>query len=222
MLKLKRSVVVFDVDGTMLSSDELMCKSLIAAVESEGVHTVTTVQQMKQYYGPDERGVLRNILHDAGKGDRAFKVFMKNYIEWHHDLMPHMIDGIPELLRSLRDRRTLRLGLVTGRAEESLDYDLEIFNLARFFESIHSGSPKGVNKPDSMRKLFDDLGVNHNECIYVGDTVADVHSMKQVGVPVISVCYDHPQTREDLEKVNPGMVATTVGELERLLLANIR
>lgn len=222
MLKMKRSVVVFDVDGTLVDSSALMARALMDALASEGVEGFHSEEDLRPYYGPDERGVLRKILGDAGKADRAFKVFLKSYRENHHDLMPHPIEGMPELLRSLRDRRTLRLGLVTGRSQESLDYTFEVFNLARFFESIHAGSPRGINKPESMKKLFADLGVNRNECLYVGDTIADVNSMRQVGVMCISTPLTRPQDIPELERINPGLVAATVPELERLLLANIR
>ena len=222
MLKIKKSVVIFDVDGTMVDSTDLMVASFGAALAAEGVKGFDSESDLLPYYGPDEKGVLRKILHDAGRGDRAFKTFLKTYEDRHHDLMPHPIDGIPELLRRLRDRRILRLAGVTGRSQETLDYTFETFNLARFFESIQTGSPKGVNKPDSMRRVFDELGVNHNECVYVGDTVADVNSMRQVGVMTISVCYAHPENRADLERVNPGLVASSVPELEKLLIANVR
>ena len=201
MLKMKRSVVVFDVDGTLVDSSALMTRALLDALASEGVTGFHSEEDLRPYYGPDERGVLRKILRDAGKGDRAFKVFLKSYEEHHRELMPHLIEGMPELLRSLRDRRTLRLGLVTGRSQESLDH---------------------TNKPESMRKLFADLGVNRNECLYVGDAIADVNSMRQVGVMCISTPFTRPQDIPELERINPGLVAPSVAELERLLLANIR
>lgn len=221
MLKVKKSVVVFDVDGTMFDSDRLIQASVARAIQSEGVK-VDDPFSLEIHLGCDERGIIRHYVGDAGKADRAFGVYLQAYEELHQELMPHPIEGIPELLRSLRDRRTLRMGVITGRTKESLDISFDIFNLTRFFESIHTGSPKGVVKSQNMALLFDDLGVNRNECIYVGDSLHDVSAMRRAGVSIISVCYLHPEKREKLEEVNPGMVASSVEELEDILLRNIR
>lgn len=222
MLAMKKSVVVFDCDGTLMSSMPLILRCISDAATKCGREDIKTLDDLRPYFGPDERGMLRNILKDAGKGDKAFSYYMEEYKMLHRELLPHPIDGIPELLRSLRDRRTLRLGLVTGRSKESTDYTLEVFNFARFFESIQTGSPKGINKPESMRKLMAELDVNHNEVIYVGDSPADIKSMQTVGVAIVSVCYDRLEDKAKLEKMNPGRVASSVEELKTLLLKNIR
>lgn len=222
MLSMKKSVVVFDCDRTLVSSMPLLARCISDVCQKFGRDDIKGFEDLKPYFGPDERGMLRNILKDSGKGDKAFKMYMEEYKELHRELLPHPIEGIPELLRSLRDRRTLRLGLVTGRSQESTDYTLEVFNFARFFESIQTGSPKGINKPDSMRKLMTELGVNRNEVLYVGDSPADVKSMRSINVSIISVWYDRAEDREELEKINPGMCAGSVEELKALLLKNIR
>lgn len=221
MISLKKSVVVFDVDGTMLSSFPLLVHC-IADVLRKYPNKITKPEDIASYYGPDEKGMFRKLLNDPGLADRAFADYLKEYAALHQQFIPRPIDGIGELLRELRNRRTLRLGIVTGRSQESLDISLNALNLGRFFENIQTGSAKGVNKPESMRKLIAAFGVSRSEVIYVGDTAGDVRSMRAVGVPLVSVWYDHPENKDELLELNPGMAVGSVAELRELLLKYIR
>lgn len=224
MISIKRSVVVFDCDGTLISSFPLLVRCLKDTLHKYGNDELKTNEDFRPFYGPDERGMLRHILKDNGKGDKAFQDYLKEYEELHSEYVKKPIPGMGELLRFLRDRRTLRLGLVTGRSKETCDYTLEALNLARFFDDVETGSPKGVNKPDSMKKLMKKIGVDKSEVIYVGDSLDDVKSMRSINIPLISVWYDNPSPKHvaDLEKVNPGMTAGSPEELKALLLKYIR
>lgn len=221
MISLKRSVVVFDMDGTLVSSFPLIIRS-ITEVLKKYPNEISPSNLIQDFYGPDEEGMFRKMLKDPGLAGKAFKEYLSCYSRWHHDMLPHAIDGIPELLRELRDRRTLRLGLVTGRSKESLDITLDALGLRRFFEDIESGSARGPVKQESMRRLMTNLGVEHTEVIYIGDALSDVNEMRGLRIPTVSVWYDHPETKDLLLKANPGMAVGSVEELRDLLLKKIR
>lgn len=222
MIKIKKSVVVFDFDGTLVKSFPLIVKCFLDTLPKFNCEKVKTEADLEKYYGPDEFGMFQKILGDSGKATKAFSMYLEEYASLHHDLLAKPFPGILDLLKELRTRRTLRLALVTGRSKESLQISLEALNLERFFEDIQWGSPKGVVKADNMKKVFKNLGVDRNECLYIGDSISDVKSMQSIGVSILSVYYNDPKLKDQLEKLNPGMCAGSVEELRDLLLKNIR
>ncbi len=46
--------------------------------------------------------------------------------------------------------------------------------------------------------------------------------MRAVGVPLVSVWYDHPESKDGLLELKPGMAVGSVAELRELLLKYIR
>lgn len=222
MINIKKSVVVFDFDGTLADSFPLICTCFLKILPKYGVTNIKKPEDLGKFYGPSELGMLKNILNDYGKAEKAFKDYLVEYEKLHKEYLPSLYPGMLDLLKELRTRRTLRLALVTGRAKESLEISMNILGLNYIFEDIETGSPKGVVKPELMRDLFKNLGVDKNECIYIGDSTNDIKSMNSIGVSIISAYYNNPNSKEKLEAMNPNMCVGNVDDLRKLLLKNIR
>lgn len=221
MITLKKSVVVFDVDGTLISSTKLIEDSVMETLKNYD-SKIKTREDIKKFYGPDEVGMFRGLLKNPTLADNAFKEYLQHYEENDLTYIPKLIPGIGELLRELDTRRTLRLGCVTGRTKESLDITGERLNFLRFFEDIEVGSPKGVNKAETIKVLMRKFGVDRAEVIYVGDSASDIKAMKAVGVDIISVYYDHPENKDELMELNPNRTVGSVEDLRNLLFKLIR
>lgn len=221
MITLKKSVVVFDVDGTMISSSGLIEYAMMETLK-DYPNKVRKNTPISSFYGPDEVGMLRNILMDPSLADNAFKKYLAFYEENDSFYIKKMIPGISDLLRELDTRRTLRLGIVTGRTRESLEITAKRLNFLRFFEDVEVGSPRGVNKGDSMRALMKKFGVDKTEVIYIGDDINDIKAMRAIGVDIISVWYDHPEKEKELIDLNPKFSVGTVEDLRNLLLKLVR
>lgn len=221
MITLKKSVVVFDVDGTLISSFGLIEEAVMETLKNYKSKVVKK-EDISKFYGPDELGMFKNMLLNPTLADNAFKEYLVHYEENDSTYIPKLIPGIGELLRELTTRRTLRLGCVTGRSRESLDITGKRLNFLRFFEDIETGSSKGVNKADSIKTLMKKFGVDKTEVIYVGDTASDIKAMKSAGVDIISVWYAHPENKDELLALNPKRSVGSVEELHDLLFKLIR
>ena len=92
----------------------------------------------------------------------------------------------------------------------------------RFFVDIEVGSPKGVNKAETIKVLMRKFGVDRAEVIYVGDSASDIKAMKAAGVDIISVYYDHPENKDELMELNPNRTVGSVEDWRNLLFKLIR
>lgn len=221
MITLKKSVVVFDVDGTLIDSFDLIDDTVMETLKNYK-SKVQTKEDIVQFYGPNELGMFKNMLLDPNLADNAFKEYLGHYQENDSSYVPKLIPGIGDLLRELDTRRTLRLGCVTGRSKESLEITGRRLNFLRFFEDVEAGSSKGVNKVKSMKALMRKFGVDKSEVLYVGDTESDIKVMRSIGVDIISVWYAHPKNKDDLLKMNPKLSVGDVESLRDLLFKLIR
>lgn len=93
-----------------------------------------------------------------------------------------IIPNTKETLQVLKDRG-FRLGIVSNHRKWMLDYLKEI-GLSQFFETIIISDIVGVEKPDVriMQIALDNLLLNANSCLYVGDHPFDVLCAKNAGI----------------------------------------
>lgn len=206
----QKQIFVFDFDGTLADSNEL-----------EKVTMVETIRLFQDkdfradsifaYFGPTEDGILRKIIAPE-RQEEAVNYFFDCYRKKQEDLLK-TFDGIDTILSLLKENGKT-LYLLTGRSETTLKMSLERLGIASFFSGFYTGSLEGVNKPENMQRLLSEHHLQHKDVVYVGDTLADIQSMKKAKVDLISAGYSHSGDYvQELEKNNPGNVARTIKEL---------
>jgi len=100
-----------------------------------------------------------------------------------------LIDGALELLDQLR-LRGLKMGVVTSRssAPERLGPELTRFGIAHFIDAVvTSAEARRKPEPDTVLECVKLLEVLPQECIFVGDSQADVIAGKAAGVKTVAV-----------------------------------
>jgi phosphoglycolate phosphatase len=205
--------VSFDVDGTLIPSFPLVVRCFIESLAKFGIKM--TSEELDKYYGPAEEGMLLKFLGPE-KGEEGFKEYLARYKKYHDIYIPSLESGLKDILSALQKKKVPLL-LITGRNQESLDITEAKLDIGKYFLASYSGSIKGVNKPDSFRKCMKDYCLQPSELIYVGDSLQDIESCKQVGIDLISVSYNHTCDVRLQEERNPGRVAHTCAELKTLL-----
>ena len=73
--------------------------------------------------------------------------------------------------------------------------------------------------PDAVLAAIDELGVEKERCVYIGDSETDVLTAKNSGLPCISVTWGY-RDRETLIKSGAEKLIDTAAELEEFLLKN--
>lgn len=93
-----------------------------------------------------------------------------------------IIPGAIETLQMLKNKG-YRLGIVSNHRAWLPDY-LKELSLAQFFETIVVSDIVGVEKPDIriMQIALDNLSLNADSCLYVGDHPFDVLCAKNAGI----------------------------------------
>ena len=211
-------LVAFDLDGTIGDTVDLSLRALREVVERHLGHTVTDAD-IDASIGLNDRGTLFRLL---GYDDpNAVSTFTEIYRSLHH-ICPSAFNGIQQLIAYLR-QQGLITALVTGKGIGSCSATLEQFGLLNAFDSILTGGFSKDIKADNLRYLLDKYGLEKQEAIYIGDTVRDIESCRDVGICCLTAAWaSSANERRRCEQLNQGLVFSSVDKLSTYIRALIR
>lgn len=124
--------------------------------------------------------------------------------------------GAEEMLAELEDRGHL-LAVATGKSRAGLARVLENTGLQRRFLATRCAdqcTPKPA--PDMLLELVDELGVDRERTLMIGDTTHDLGMAANAGVSAVAVTYGaHPA--EELRPFDPLAMVDSMAELHQWL-----
>ena len=217
---MKYKAVIFDMDGTTLDTLEDLLGALNHTLGRFGF-PLHDLREMRGYVG---NGIRRQIEQGAPAGtpaetiDRMLPVFME-YYKVHGAEHTHPYEGIPELLRHLRDRG-IRTAIVSNKAGVSVRRLTEVYFPGLFEVSV--GEKEGVRRkpaPDSVLEVLRIMGLSVSDAVYVGDSEVDIQTADRAGMDRIIVGWGF-RDREDLLRDGADRVFGSPREVEEYLLAD--
>jgi len=180
--------IVFDVDGTLTQTNELIFASF-NFVANKYLGKSYTSQEITAMFGPPDEVAIMNLV---GK-DNA-EVALIDFLDFYksnHTSMAKLYDGVDKLLNYLKQKGIL-LAVFTGKGRLSAMITLEELGIKKYFDLIVSGSDVVNHKPSSegIQKVVDYFGLEKDKVLMVGDGVADIKAAHEAGVPVAAVVWD--------------------------------
>jgi pyrophosphatase PpaX len=205
--------VVFDLDGTVVDSVELIVVSFQHAIREvlgrevsreESIHWVgRPLREQMERFSPEKAEELVDVYREF------------NHRE--HDRMLKLYDGILNLLDGLL-KADVRLGLVTSKSRHTTQMAFDLTGIESYFDASVCCDESPSNKPDPDPILFclDQLGAAPAGSAYVGDSPSDIQAAKAAGVTAIGVTWGvFPAPVLEAEK--PDILVHTISELAEVL-----
>ena len=207
-----KKVIIFDFDGTILNTEPFIGR-LIYETYLKFTGKKLTLEDILRNYGPSEDGMLINLNDGNYDSNEAFEYYLKMYKKMHEEFFTHIDKDLKNIFEYLKSN-DIDTYIITGRSKESLDISLDILDIRKYFKGYYTGSKKGINKPTSIRNLMNDHNYNNKDLLYIGDTVNDIYSMKEVDVKIISIALYNLQNYDKLNELNPFNVVKDYKELD--------
>ncbi|MGI9628124.1 MAG: HAD family hydrolase [Longimicrobiales bacterium] len=207
--------ILFDLDGTLIDSAELILVSwrhTMVAHFGEAPpdhHWLETVGQP-----------LRTQFRQFADSDQEAEVLIRTYLDHNHQVHDDFVRPFPavrETLLGLRERG-VRMGVVTSKATRGTKLGLRACDLDEsWFDTIITSDEPVPHKPDPapVRLALDRMGVRAAGTAFVGDSVWDLRSGRAAGVTTIGALWG-PFSRELLAGEEPDML---LDDIEALLAA---
>jgi HAD superfamily hydrolase (TIGR01549 family) len=129
-----------------------------------------------------EEGILAFHLPDEPLSEVSDKYFAA--YEELHQAVREPFTGLRQTIAHLH-QSGIPVGVVTGKGERGAYATLRMLELLPFFQVIETGFLEGANKPESLRRAAQRLGIEPHQVVYVGDTGYDVASASAIGMPMV-------------------------------------
>ncbi|WP_085314903.1 HAD family hydrolase [Derxia lacustris] len=211
-------VIVFDWDGTLMDSTATIAQSIQLACRDLGLPVP-----------PRERAahVIGLGLHDAlkyavpelpeARVPELVERYRHHYLSRDHDLV--LFDGARELLVRLKERG-LFLAVATGKSRMGLNRALGVAGIAPLFDATRCADESfSKPHPGMLLDLMDQLGVERDRVLMIGDTTHDLRMAENARVDGLGVAWGaHP--REELAALPSRGVLGSMAELSAWLDAN--
>ena len=203
--------VIFDFDGTLLDTFPAIAIGFNAALSPIFDRTYTDAEVIA-HFGPPDEGMIANALenHPRAVYDAAIERYFAAFEEADKDC--EVFPGIVPLLDELTARQ-LPLGIMTGKGRRAAEITLERLNWHPRFGTIITGddaAPKPL--PDGPLLAARELGVAPQNCVYVGDSPADMGAAAAAGMTAVVAGW-HGFFREKLLEMKWDFWANSPAEL---------
>jgi len=211
MSNLRWPVVLFDLDGTLANSIDLVVASYRAAFATIGRAVDRDVAL--RWIGETLRQTYAREVPGAGP---EMETAYRSYYADHVDRISGY-PGMPELLVSLNDAGAVT-GVVTAKKREVALITMRQAGVEGLIELLGAMEDTTAHKPDPEPLLAAaaKLEVSPAACVYVGDATHDVMAAKAAGMAVIAVTWGAGQP-EELAALNPTAWVNHTEELKACL-----
>lgn len=205
--------VVFDLDGTVVDSVELIVVSFQHAIR-EVLGREVSRQEAVAFVGRPLREQM--LMFSPEHADRLVEVY-REFNHREHDRMLRLYDGIVHLLEGLK-AQGVKLGLVTSKSRFTTQMAFDLTGIERYFDASVCADESTGNKPapDPILACLAQLGVPPGEAAYVGDSPADIQAAHAAGTFPIAVAWGVFEVPALLAE-NPGLLVHTIPELAEAL-----
>lgn len=192
-----RRLVLFDIDGTLLSAGRAARESVLLALER--VYGWTGPADAHDFSGKTDPQILRELVEESvGKErfeeglERALETYL---LELERRLSREAVrakPGVPELLSRIAQEKRATLALLTGNLERGARLKLEPLGFNGYFPfgAFGSDSPDRYRLPGiavARAREHSRWSFSGKSVVIVGDSVHDVACGRALGVRSVAV-----------------------------------
>jgi len=179
--------VIFDVDGTLVDSNDAQARSWVDALKEFGYSV--PYEKVRPLIGmggdkvlPETIGVQKDSEKGKQISKRRSEIFKEKYLP---NVKP--FPDAQKLLDRMRERG-LKLAIATSAQPDELRPLLQIVGAADLIEDKTSARDVKSSKPDPdvMQVALKRVGYPPNEVVMIGDTPYDIEAARKVGVGTIA------------------------------------
>ena len=192
-------VYLFDIDGTLLDSAQDICGA-VQQVLTVNPSRPVTFDYLKGYIGRHLFDLVADVIPDATQErmDALLAQYRALYLARGHS-QTTVYPGVEEGLAALGGRK----GTATTKGSPTTRAILEQFGLIQHFHHVQGtdGFPCKP-APDVLFTALAAMGAKPADCLFVGDSAADMEAGRRAGVATCAVTYGYGK-REDLAQFTP-------------------
>ncbi len=189
---MKRNIIIFDLDGTLLNTLNDLADSTNITLEHFNYPT-RTVEEVRNFVGNGVAKLIERAIPDGRSNpdfEKCLEYFKQSYSQnMYNKTSPY--NGIIEMLEKLRTKGC-KIAVVSNKFDTAVK---ELCN--RYFHDLidlaaGENEKMGIRKkpaPDTVLKVLNNFNSDKSNAIYIGDSEVDIMTAKNAEIPCISVSW---------------------------------
>ena len=219
MKKLKKKLIIFDVDGTLWNSEKDVFLAFNHTLKTN-MNMEITKEEFRKLAGLPLEEMFKCVLPGDKKelANEYARKYRKYYMDEEHYVDETILfDSVKETLEKLKEQG-FRMAVASSKPKRILDKMIEYFHLNDFELVLGTGESNLKNKPDPepLNYIMNELHISKKDAVMVGDTKADIMAGKNARIDTIAVTYGY-ENLEIIEKSNPTYLIDDFKTLEEIV-----
>ena len=180
--------VLFDVDGTLVDSNDAHAHAWVRAFADRGIHVAFDEVRRAIGMGGDKLMPHVSGISEASEIGRA--IAHRRAEIFKHEFLPTVqpLRGARELVAEVKARGLTAVAASSAKKDE-LEPLLKIAGAEWLMDAATSSDDADASKPepDIIHAALQQAGVNPEEAVMIGDTPYDIEAARRAGVRVIAL-----------------------------------
>ena len=205
----KITTLLFDLDGTLIDTNELIIASFLHTLEHYYPNQYTR-EDVFEFIGPSLVETFSKL--DIERAEEMIEYY-REHNHLHHDLLVQEYEGVYETIQALKERG-YKVGIVTTKMRKAVERGLIKGRLDSFFDVVVTFDDVKKTKPDPepIELALKLIGSSADETIMVGDNSHDILAGKQAGTKTAGVAWTL-KGRDYLEQYGPDYMLENMRDL---------
>lgn len=213
----KRGVelIIFDLDGTLIDSRIDIANSVNYTLKQLGLNPLDD-KIILGYVGDGVRSLIERALSPSNLHlfEKGLDTFLSYYSE-------HLLDNtffFPGVTETLKFFSYKKMAVISNKPEALSINTLKGLGIYNFFKSVVGGDSLEQKKPapEPVLKVLEDLNVDREKAIIVGDSYVDIEAGKAAGIMTCGVTYGF-KIRDAILKAGPDFMIDHLAELKEII-----
>lgn len=181
-------LAIFDMDGTILNTLDDLADSMNHSLAAYNL-PLRTVDEVRSFVGNGIRKAVERAVPEGLSVEQIDEVHAEftSYYKDHCAIKTRPYEGILEVIKALRDK-----GILTAVVSNKADFAVQSL-CVDYFDGLFDcsvGDKEGQRRkpyPDGVLSVLDQLGVDKEDAVYIGDSDVDFETAKNSEMDVIMV-----------------------------------
>lgn len=191
-------LVIFDVDGTLIDSRDIILAAQRAAFEAHGI-AVPEPRRALSIVGLSLPLAFEVLAGKDAPIEQLCETYKVAFARLRNDKVHEepLFPGAGDVLRRLRARPDVKLGIATGKMRRGIDHLVAVHGWADLFDTIQTADDV-PSKPDPtmIRQAMAQTGIAAERSVMIGDTTYDIEMAGRAGCRALGVGWGHHDAHE--------------------------
>jgi len=212
--------VVFDLDGTTVNTLDDLMQAINLALEIKGYPFHYDLDGTKKLIGEGTKTLCKRAIASLNPSEEQWKDLFKEFTKQYniHQLdHAHLYNGVLDAINEIK-KQGIKVCTLSNKVDKNVKEIVEKLFPKNTFDYVLGQLEDMPLKPDptGLYRVLNEIGVNKEKILYVGDSDTDMKTGKNADVTTVAVTWGF-RDRDVLESFNPKYIINNPKELLELI-----